>query len=141
MAKRDLYFSEAERLYVTDHCTVEEIASRLRLNEKTIRNWKAEGDWEGKRKIFLSSQQAFHTELYELTRSLVKSIREDIDAGRDVSASRLYTASKLIPNLIKVKEYEAAAAADKGGADSASAGLTPEVVKMIEQQVLGLERA
>ena len=42
MSKKALYFAEAERLYVTEQNTVNEIAERLNLAEKTVRNWKKE---------------------------------------------------------------------------------------------------
>ncbi|MFN7066137.1 MAG: phage terminase small subunit-related protein, partial [Aquificaceae bacterium] len=60
MAKKQLYFNEAERLYVIEQCTIQEIANRLRVSEKTVRLWKEEGDWENKRLQYLKSKEFFH---------------------------------------------------------------------------------
>jgi len=135
MAKKAQYFNEAERLYVVEQCTIAEIASRLRLAEKTVRNWKDEGDWETKRLQYVRSKQSFHEELYEFARKLMQSIKEDMEAGEKVETGRLYTLTRLLPMLVKVKDYEDVAA--KKEADKPS-GLTDDVIKLIESEVLGL---
>lgn len=135
MAKKAQYFNEAERLYVVEQCTLAEIASRLRLAEKTVRSWKDEGDWETKRLQLVRSKQTFHEELYEFTRKLMNNIQEDMTAGEKVDTGRLYTLTRLLPMLVKVKDYEDVSA--KKEADKPS-GLTEDVIKLIEQEVLGL---
>jgi len=135
MAKKAQYFNEAERLYVVEQCTIAEIASRLRLGEKTVRNWKDEGDWETKRLQYVRSKQTFHEELYEFARKLMNSINEDMEAGEKVETGRLYTLTRLLPMLVKVKDYEDVAT--KKEADKPS-GLTEDVIKLIESEVLGL---
>ena len=135
MAKKAQYFNEAERLYVVEQCIIAEIASRLRLGEKTVRNWKDEGDWETKRLQYVRSKQTFHEELYEFARKLMNSINEDMEAGEKVETGRLYTLTRLLPMLVKVKDYEDVAT--KKEADKPS-GLTEDVIKLIESEVLGL---
>ena len=106
MSNKAFLMSEAERLYVYEFNTIEEIASKLRLSTKTISRWKVKEDWEYKQKTFLKSKQSFHEELYELARNLLKKIKEDICAGEKVDPGRLYAFSKLIPMFSKVKDYE-----------------------------------
>lgn len=135
MAKKAQYFNEAERLYVVEQCTLAEIASRLRLAEKTVRTWKDEGDWETKRLQYLRSKQSFHEELYEFSRKLMQSIKDDIDAGEKVETGRLYTLTRLLPMLVKVKDYEDVATRKE---KEKPTGLTEDVIKLIESEVLGL---
>jgi len=106
MAKKALYFAEAERLYVQEQNAPAEIASKLQLGEKTVREWKDEGDWDVKRRQYITHRQAFHEELYDFARELINSIREDMKAGAKVDAGRMYTAARLLPMIIKVKDYE-----------------------------------
>jgi len=106
MAKKHLYFNEAERLYVVEQCTIAEIASKLGLGDKTVRLWKEEGDWERKRKQFLAEKQSFATELYVFARKLARSIMDDWDQGKDVSPGKLYALTRLLPLVVKVKDYE-----------------------------------
>jgi hypothetical protein len=138
MAKKAAYFAEAERLYVQDQCAPAEIASRLRLGEKTVRDWKIEGKWDEKRKAYILSRQSFHEELYEFARELMHSVREDIKLGQKVDAGRMYTMAKMLPMIMKVKDYEdVKQQKEKEGAPKE--GITEDVVKMIEREVLGIE--
>lgn len=106
MAKKQAYFAEAERLFVVEQMTLAEIASRLNVCERTLITWKADGDWENRRKQLLAQKQSFHEELYGFARKLMKSISEDMDKGEKPDAGRMYTLSRLLPGLTKVKEYE-----------------------------------
>jgi uncharacterized protein YjcR len=107
MAKKQLYFNEAERLYVVEQCTIGEIASRLKLGEKTVRLWKEEGDWDTKRKQFLKERQSLAEELFVFARKLARSIMDDWDKGEKVDQGRLYALARLLPMILKVKDYEA----------------------------------
>jgi len=138
VAKKQLYFNEAERLYVVEHCTIAEIASRLRLGEKTVRLWKDEGDWENKRIKHLKSKEAFHEELYEFARKLMKTIKEDMDNGEKVDPGRMYAFTRLLPLITKVKDYEDVL--HKKEKEEGKSGLTEDVLKIIEREVLGIER-
>lgn len=137
MAKKDIYFDTAEHLYVIDQHTLNEIASRLSVSERTLVNWKAQGEWDEKRKQYLASRQSFHEELYLLARDIAASVRADIRDGKRVDAGRLYTLTRLIPNLLKAKDYEDAAVHDK---EKSGGGLDEEVIKVIEEEILGIRR-
>jgi hypothetical protein len=109
LSKKDTYYKDAEKLFIQDQCTVNEIAEKLNLGEKTVRNWKGEGNWEEGRKQFfkeMQAKQSFHEELYDFSRSLMRTIQEDWDAGEKVDSGRLYTLTRLLPLITKVKDYE-----------------------------------
>jgi hypothetical protein len=139
MAKRAMYFAESERLFVQEQCTVADISSRLKLGEKTIREWKAEGKWDEKRKTYLIARQSFHEELYDFTRDLMRSIKGDMADKKPIDAGRMYTLAKLLPNIMKVKDYEDVAKAKSE--NQPTGALDEDVVKMIERNVLGIERS
>lgn len=136
MAKKEGFGAEAERLYVIEQCGIVDIASRLRLGEKTIRNWKAEGGWEEKRAQYIASRRSFHEELYEFGKDLLRSIREDLNAGKHVDPGRMYMAHALINDVKKVKDYEDAAS-QKGPADKKS---NPDEVLQTMERLLGIEQ-
>lgn len=133
MAKKQLYFNEAERLYVSEQLTLAEIASRLRLAEKTVRTWKDEGDWETKRAQLLKEKQRFDEELYQFARKLLTNIMADMEAGVKVDTGRLYTLTKLLPQLTKVKDYEDAQ--KKKDTPSGKNVLSEDVLKIIESEL------
>jgi muconolactone delta-isomerase len=130
MAKKQLYFNEAERLYVVEHCTLMEIASRLRLGEKTVRIWKDEGDWETKRLQHIKSKEAFHEELYEFARKLMRTIKEDMENGKKVDPGRMYAFIRLLPLITKVKDYEDVLS--KKETEEGKKGLTEDVLKIMK---------
>lgn len=138
MSKKEFLFSEAERFYVIEHMTIDEIASRLQLNFKTILAWKAEGNWEEKRLQLIKSKRLFHEELYEFARKLMQSIKEDIQNGEKVDPGRMYAFTRMLPLITKIKEYEDIAA--KKEQKQESKGLSEDVIKLIEEQVLGIKQ-
>lgn len=137
MAKKQLLFADAERLYIIDHCTLGEIASRLRIHEKTVANWKEEGDWENKRKKYLNSRQAFHEELYEFTRKLMRSIENDLDVGNKIDSGRMFAFNGLVGRLKNVKEYEDVVSKKEKDTESEKNGINEEVLRLIEREVFG----
>ena len=106
MSKKKLYYDQAQNLYVVEQCTINEIASRVPVSEKTIRNWKDQGNWEDKRKKLIKSQTAFHSDLYNFSRKIMKSVEEDIENGEKVDPGRMYFLNNIIKNILKIKEYE-----------------------------------
>ena len=136
MTKKHLYYSEAERMYVVNQMTIEEIASRSNSNERTVRRWKEEGDWDTKKSQYILSKQMFHEELYEFARKLMSGIKDDLDKGEKVDTGRMYAFIRMLPMILKVKEYEDISAKKENKEDKK--GLTQDIVALIEQEVLGL---
>ncbi len=137
MAKKDLYFDSAERMYVIEQKTFAEIASQLDVSERTLSDWKAEGEWDAKRAQYLESRQSFHEELYEFSRTLMKSIKRDLDNEKQVDSGRLYALCRLLPNVQKVKDYEDVL---KSKAEEIQrAGLPEDVLELIQSEILGIK--
>jgi hypothetical protein len=136
LSKKPLYHNEAERLYVYEQMTVDEIALRLNLGSRTVRNWKDENSWDIKKKNYIKSKQAFHEELYEFARKLMHSIKEDLDNGEKVDPGRMYAFTRMLPLITKIKEYEDIASRKEQKQDNK--GLTEDIVKLIEEEVLGI---
>ena len=116
--------------------TVETIANELNLSRKTVMNWKEKGDWDNKRKLYIKSKIAFHEELFEFARKIMKDITEDMEKGNKIDAGRMYAFCKLVPMFTKVKDYEDIVA--KKEEKATPRGLTPELIAQIEEEVLGI---
>lgn len=137
--KKHLYMAEAERMYVTDQMTIAEISERLKLAEKTVRNWKTEGGWDDKRIKHLQERSTAHEELYKLSRLLMRSISDDLENGREISQSRMYAFVRMLPQLIKVKQYEDVIMGEKikDGQDEGK-GFTPEIINKLDELLFGM---
>lgn len=129
MGKKEIFYTEAERLYVIEQLSLNEISSRLNVSIRTMYQWKNEGDWDNKRSQYLKSRQSFHEELYEFARELMARVKEDLASNRDVSANRIYGLVKLLPLILKVKKYE-----DSVTPETASPEQTP--VKDIIREIM-----
>ena len=136
MTNKQYLIGEAENLFVYKLKTVETIANELNLSRKTVMNWKEKGDWDNKRKLYIKSKIAFHEELFEFARKIMKDITEDMEKGNKIDAGRMYAFCKLVPMFTKVKDYEDIMA--KKEEKAAPRGLTPELIAQIEEEVLGI---
>lgn len=135
MSKKAYLFQEAERLYVHEQNTPAEIAAKLGVSERTVHNWLKEGSWKEKRSQYLASRRAFHEELYEFARHLMRSIMNDMQGGQKVDTGRLYTLGRILPMILKVKEYEDLR---KDLQKEASRTDLQEVIKLVEEEILGV---
>ena len=138
MNNKEYLLNEAQRLYIYDLYSIEEIADKLDLSTKTICRWKEKHDWENKKQKFLKSKQSFHEELFEFARKLMKDIMSDIDAGEKVDSGRMFAFCKILPMFVKVKDYEDIVA--KRDKKEAPSGLTADIIAKIEEDILGIPR-
>lgn len=137
--KKQLLSETAEKLYIEKFMTLENIAQRLNVNERTLRRWKADDNWDAKRSEYLKSNTTFHEDLYNFGRDLLKSIKTDMDNGEKVEPARMYAVTKIISMLKNVKNYEDKRTHEKFMPKTAKQeGLSEEVIREIEEKILGI---
>jgi len=136
MSKKNLYYDDAERLYVRERRSPDEIAGMLGVSEKTVRNWKDEGCWEEKRTAHLKSCQSTFENIVELTGLLAKSLLDDARAGRKLDQGRMYTLTALLPRAMKDKKLEEIFS--KSDPDKAIAKASGgDIARLIEEHLMG----
>ncbi|MBR1626070.1 MAG: hypothetical protein IJ681_02885 [Bacteroidales bacterium] len=136
MNNKDYLINDAEHLYVYKLKNIDTIARELKLNRKTVMNWKEQFDWDTRRRQYTQSKTAFHEELYEFARKVMKDITIDMESGEKVDPGRFYAFCRLLPMFGKVKSYEDVIAMSK--AKPVKKGLTAEMVARIEEEILGI---
>ena len=137
--KKQLLSETAEKLYIEKFMTLESIARQLNVNERTLRRWKANDNWDKKRSEYLKANTTFHEDLYNFGRDLLKSIKTDMDNGEKVEAARMYAVTKIISMLKNVKNYEDKRTNEKFMPETAKQeGLSEEVIREIEEKILGI---
>lgn len=137
MVKRDEYYAKAENLYINEHLTLKDIGAKLNLNEKTVRSWKNMGAWESKRMTLLNNRSKLHAELYDFSRDLMHSIQEDVSKKEKVDQCRYYALIKILPLIVKVKDYEDIVGKSEDKAKNHT--LTPETIAYIQKEILGID--
>lgn len=137
--KKQLLAESAAKLYVEKFMTLENIAQQLNVNERTLRRWKTADKWEEKRLEYIKSKTSFHEDLYNFGRSLLDSIKTDMDDGEKVEPSRMYAVIRILSMLKNVKTYEDKVSNDRlKMQESKPTGLTPDVIREIEEKILGI---
>lgn len=138
--KKQLLAEFAAKLYIEKLMTLDNIAQRVNVNERTLRRWKSADKWDEKRTEYLKSNTTFHEDLYSFGKRLLDSIMSDMSNGKKVEPSRLYTVTKIMNMLKNVKTYEDSAAVTKKCKmeTSKSVGLSPDVIREIEEKILGI---
>lgn len=137
--KKQILAASAANLYIEKFMTLENIAKNLNVSERTLRRWKAEGKWEEKRLKQIQEKTTFHEDLYEFGKFLLESIKTDMQNGKKIEPSRMYTITKIMNMLKNVKTYEDEVAEGKSMQENTkSEGLSLDVIREIEEKILGI---
>ena len=137
--KKQMLAEAAANLYIEKFMTLGTIAKQLNVSERTLRRWKAEGNWDEKRFNYIQSKTTFHEDLYSFGKSLLDSIMTDMKNGEKVDSSRLYTVTKIMNMLKNVKTYENKVTAENCETEKPkSTGLSADIIREIEEKILGI---
>ena len=126
----------AEKLFLYENKTCIEIAEEIGKNRRTIETWKKKFGWDEKRAGIIESRRALPQQLFEDYNLIMKSIREDLAAGREVSQQRYRLANQLFEQIPKAEAVEKAAA----GAAKEKKVSKAEIINAVRQAV-GLEES
>lgn len=88
MAKKAIFYEEAEKLYVIEQNTLEDIQAKLPVSERTLRTWKADGDWDTKRIQYSKSGRGMEEALRSAKFKIIQSIDYDLDRKEVVEGIR-----------------------------------------------------
>ena len=137
MANSEIILANAERFYVIERMTEKEVAQQVGVHERTIRRWKKEHNWDLKKDQYFQTASLFHKEMYNFARKLMISIEYDLDNGNEINSSRMYTFTKILPLITKIKDYEDHIKNDSNA--KIPEGITPDFVELIETEILGMK--
>lgn len=99
--KRDKFFDIAEKMYVEQFITEEEIAKRIGVCDRTIRRWKALGDWGIKRDGFLKANTISKDAMYVLAKRMIDDFLYETNNNLFVDPSRINIFINLTNEVIK----------------------------------------
>lgn len=101
--KRDKYYDKAEKMYVEQFITEVGVAKRLGISDRTVRRWKAKGNWGEKRKEYLNKQTLTNYDMYELVRQMLDDFNEDLANNQQIDVSRLNKFLNITEEMVKPK--------------------------------------
>lgn len=135
--KDDATKEKAREMFIVHQITVREISKRTGISERTLYNWKKEGEWERERTALTSAEQALDVELFELARTMSRGIRKDLEDGEKVDEGRYFAMGRLIESANKAREYSKEAVPPSDRAPMSPEEVQAAIVATIEK-ALGL---
>ncbi len=130
MAKKAIYYQEAEHLFVVERLTLKAISKRLGVSTRTLQEWSKQGSWEQRREAFAKMASSSHEKTHRLyNRWLDRAVNSET-----LDIDTVYALSKLAPLLKRLEQYESTVAHKT---DNAPKGLSPDTVAAIEERILG----
>lgn len=127
---------QAQKLYVQENKTLGEVGVELDLSRRTLFYWKKKYDWDKRKFEYAHEKDAFSQELLELARKMMRKLNNDLDKNSHTNQSEIYSFMNILKNIPLLKEYESTIQISKPKQQNF---LTPEQVREIEREVLGME--
>ncbi len=91
-------------MYVEQFITEAEIAKRIGVSDRTIRRWKAIGDWGIKRDGFYKENTISRETIYALVRKMIDDFHTDLDNNYNIDTLRLNIFINLTEEIIKQRK-------------------------------------
>lgn len=137
MAKKNL-LPDAENMFVNEARTIDEIAAKLNISNKTVWSWIQQYKWSEKRAILTQARTRSHAAMYSLALELINSIIEDIAEKKEPSAQRVQLLCKLWDMIPKALKYEEETNQEVKQTAVSDENKTNEVLGTVKK-VLGIE--
>ena len=128
--------TQAEHMYVYDKKSLAEIGMELGLSRRILFYWKKEYNWDKKRFDAEHNKDKFSEELLEFARKMMNKISADIDNNQKTPPPEIYSLINILKNIPLVKQYTESLQSEQ---KTEKKGLTPDIVRQIEREILGME--
>lgn len=128
--------AQAERMYIYDKKSLAEIGMELGLSRRILFYWKKEYNWDNKRFDAEHNKNRFSEELLEFARKMMNKISADIDNNQKTPPPEIYSLINILENIPLVKQYTESLQSEQ---KTEKKGLTPDIVRQIEREILGME--
>lgn len=128
--------TQAEHLYIYDKKSLAEIGMQLGLSRRILFYWKKEYKWDEKRLEIEHTKYRFSNELIDFARKMMNKISTDIDNNQKTPPPEIYSLINILKNIPFVNQYTDSL---QPGQKQEKKGLTPDIVRQIEREILGME--
>lgn len=127
---------QAENMYIYEKKSLAEIGAQLGLSRRILFYWKKKYNWDKKRFEMNYEKENFSKELLEFARKIMNKISNDIDNNQKTPPPEIYSLINILKNIPLVKQYTDSL---QPGQKQEKKGLTPDIVRQIEREILGME--
>lgn len=131
-ASKETLLIEAQRQYIEEQKSLNEIAAAMNVSRKTLSRWKIAGDWDNKKNEFMQNKATLHSSLYKLATIAVDELTRGMEEHR-WDTQQVFAVKSLIQALEPSRKYETAEASTV-----AAGKLSPDELVAQVEQVLGV---
>ena len=128
--------TQAEHMYIYDKKSLAEIGMELGLSRRILFYWKKEYNWDEKRFDAEHTKYRFSEELLDFARKMMNKVSTDIDNNQKTPPPEIYSLINILKNIPLVKQYTDSLQPEQ---KAERKGLTPDIVRQIEREILGME--
>ncbi len=132
MSKMKL-FKQAEQMYLKGS-TVSEISLELGIAKRTLFYWKKQYDWDKKRKESMYDKTQFKEDLQKFAQKLMARIANSKQQEIPISQAEYYSLVNILKLFPELKEFET-----QNKTPQAKKELSPDFIRQIEREILGIE--
>ena len=127
--------AQAEHMYIYDKKSLAEIGMQLGLSRRILFYWKKEYNWDEKRFDAEHNKDLFSRELLDFARKMMNKISADIDNNQKTPPPEIYSLINILKNIPLVKQYTESLQPEQ---KPEKKGLTQDIVRQIEREILGI---
>jgi len=129
---------KAYELYSIENLNADEIAAKLDVSRRTVFNWMKNFNWQKKSIDLKEFENALPTEIMNIASKMLKKVNSGLDEGRKVSNAELYSVVRIVEQAVKM-EYDVKRKTEfLQKSPKPHKGLTPEAIKQIKRDILGI---
>lgn len=138
MTKKDEYLDIAEKLFVNEYKTLDQIAEIIPVSVRTLAYWKNECFWDRKRLNYVETKRSLHEKLFKTLEEAADDVRLAQKTEEGVNPVAFLNLKRLIEVIDKVQKYESSIEFKEEKKTEQSGGASRvEIVDMIRNE-LGL---
>ena len=131
--------TQAEHMYIYDKKSLAEIGIQLGLSRRILFYWKKEYKWDEKRFEVEHTKYRFSEELLDFARKMMQKISTDIDKNQKTPPPEIYSLINILKNIPLVKQYTESLQPRQTQNQKPTGCLSPNIVRQIEREILGME--
>ena len=138
MAKKEIYYDQAEKLFVDGGHPIERVSEILPVSKKTLYQWKQQGDWGNRKKAHLASRR----NVADILRQRLEEKIGEID-GRSFTSGDADEISKIMATITRMEKdaYDLRTAAvevmERFGRYLRAHGKDPSELQQISRHIQG----
>lgn len=106
MMKKQAFYDKAQMLYVESGLTFARITELTTVSERTLSDWKKDGNWAEKRANFIKLQNSCSASLYRMLKSMTDIVNDQMDKNEAPDMAMVSAIEKLSKSIAKIKPVE-----------------------------------